>query len=358
MVNDKLDIIYFNKRAEEMHPTSRLPDGLRMLLSPVDCEEVIRLISLGDSFSCAPSVLSRFPTVAFSFSPYLQDGRYAGAYVVLSPIVEHPDSSMDLRQSLLSASSLVVAREFKKCVSEIFYSLSACVSKLKIANIDIIDEQLRAINRSCYQIMRNTSNVSERIQYASNLEPTLQCIDFWDNCAELFEACSTVLRARQAAFTYELPETTVYVNCDFDKITTAVLHLISNAYLHCQSDVQVTIVGRDTADGILLTVSDNGPGIATDIQGRIFQPFSWGCADQQDETMGLGLNNVRNIIAQAGGKLAMNSGDSGTTMALSLPRTEAPDAVPQLCSTSATYMQDRFSSLYVLLSGVISPPDP
>ncbi|MEG0753657.1 MAG: hypothetical protein RR461_07490, partial [Angelakisella sp.] len=65
-----------------------------------------------------------------------------------------------------------------------------------------------------------------------------------------------------------------------------------------------------------------------------------------------------NIIAQAGGKLAMNSGDSGTTMALSLPRTEAPDAVPQLCSTSATYMQDRFSSLYVLLSGVISPPDP
>ncbi|MEG2120242.1 MAG: HAMP domain-containing sensor histidine kinase, partial [Pseudoflavonifractor sp.] len=209
-----------------------------------------------------------------------------------------------LRQSLLSSSSLVIAQGFKKCASEIFYSLSACVSKLKAAQVTVIDDQLKVINHNCYQIMRATGNLSERIKYASNIPPTVQCVDFWDNCAELFEACSTVLRARQISFFYELPESTRFVSCDFDKITTAILHVISNSYLYGGKDVQVSVTGRDGEDGVLLTLSDNGPGIPPDIQDRIFQPFcSWDCLDQQNAGIGLGLNIVRNIISQAGGEL-------------------------------------------------------
>lgn len=358
IVNSKIDIIYFNKQTEFMHPSSRVPDGLRMLFSPDDCQKIITMIALGDSFNSAPSVMAAFPATALSFSPFLgEDGQYAGAYVVLTPVSEDPDSDMNLRNSLLSASSLVVVNEFKKCVSEIFYSIANCESKLKNAEITLVDEQLNNINHSCYRIMRSTSNVAERIQYASNIQPASWCIDFWDNCAELFEACSTVLRYRQAYFSYELPESTVYVNCDFEKITIAVLHLISNAYLHCQEGVQVIITGKDTADGVIITLSDNGPGIPAAVQDRIFQPFSWGYEDIRGSSMGLGLNIVRNTISQAGGKLAMNSGETGTTMVLSLPCTEAPATTPDLCSTSASYMQDRFSLLYVILCDVVSPPE-
>lgn len=358
IVDDRISTTYFNKQTEFMHPSTRLPDGLRMLFSPEDCDEIIRLIAIGGSFNSVPSVMASFPATALSFSPFKgEDGRYAGAYVVLTPVSEDPDNEMNLRNSLLSASSLVVVNEFKKCVSEIFYSLSNCESKLKDAKITLVDDQLNYINRSCYRIMRNTSNVSERIQYASNIRSALQCVDFWDNCAELFEACSTVLRSRQSSFTYELPETSVYVNCDFDKITIALLHLISNAFLHCHGGVQVTVTGKDTADGVLISISDNGSGIPATVQDRIFQPFSWGYESTQGSTMGLGLNIVRNTISQAGGKLAMNSSEAGTTMVLSLPTTEAPSAMPELCSTSASYMQDRFSPLYIILCDVLAPPE-
>lgn len=358
IVNTDLDIVYFNKRTEVMHSYSHLTDGLRMLLSPVDCEEVKRLIALGQSFNSAPSVMACFPATALSFTPFRGlNGRYEGAYVVLTPVTEDPDSVMDLRTSLLSASTLVVAHEFKKCVSEIFYSLSVCASKLKNANVDLIDDQLHNINQNCYQILRNTSNVAERVQYASNIHPTTQCVDFWDNCAELLEACNTLLRSRQAKFCYELPDTTSYVDCNFEKITTALLHLLSNAYLHCQNDVQVTISGRDTTDSVVLIVKDNGPGILAEVQDRIFQPFSWGDEQLQGSTMGLGLNIVRNIVAQAGGKLVMHSDEMGTTMTISLPRVEQPALLPELYSTSATYMQDRFSALYVILCDVVTPPE-
>ncbi|MEG2074701.1 MAG: HAMP domain-containing sensor histidine kinase, partial [Angelakisella sp.] len=322
VVDDKLDIIYFNKRAKLLHPSSCLPDGLRLLLSPADCEEIIRLIALGESVSSASSVLSATPATALAFSPFLEEGEYRGAYVMLTPITDLPDDDMDLRQSMLGASSLVITREFKKCVSEIFYALSTCSGKLKAAGVDIADAPLRSINESCYRIMRNTDSISERIKYASNLPTANHCVDFWDNCAELFEACSTVLRAQHIFFSYDLPDTVVYVNCDFEKITTALLHLISNCYLHCQSDVQVTVTGRDTAEGILLTVSDNGQGIPAEVQEHIFQPFAWGILDRDEAGMGLGLNIVRNIVTQAEGKLAMNSGEDGTTVAISLPRAE------------------------------------
>jgi signal transduction histidine kinase len=73
-----------------------------------------------------------------------------------------------------------------------------------------------------------------------------------------------------------------------------------------------------------LRVSDNGPGIDTAIQGRIFQPnFT-----TKSSGMGLGLAMCRNIVAQANGQISFTTEPGvGTTFSVVLPLLEDAEIV-------------------------------
>lgn len=77
------------------------------------------------------------------------------------------------------------------------------------------------------------------------------------------------------------------------------------------------------ADGPMLhiRVEDNGPGIAPDIQGRLFQPFATG----KPRGMGLGLAISRSIVEAHRGKLWHEpSGSGGAIFNLTLPIDASP----------------------------------
>jgi PAS domain S-box-containing protein len=82
-------------------------------------------------------------------------------------------------------------------------------------------------------------------------------------------------------------------------------------------------VGPDLPPGpyIRLTVSDNGRGIAHEIQGKIFDPFF--TTKEPGQGTGLGLATVYGIVKQAGGHIEVESApDQGATFRILLPRIE------------------------------------
>ncbi|GAB4333643.1 MAG: hypothetical protein Kow0089_02390 [Desulfobulbaceae bacterium] len=87
------------------------------------------------------------------------------------------------------------------------------------------------------------------------------------------------------------------------------------------SDSEVKGLGLEAGPYVLLTVADNGPGIARADQDRIFEPFytkkSMGISGT-----GLGLTVVWNTLQDHGGTVTIRSSDKGTTFTLYFPASE------------------------------------
>jgi len=76
-------------------------------------------------------------------------------------------------------------------------------------------------------------------------------------------------------------------------------------------------------------VSDTGPGIPREIEGRLFQSFV--TAGKQGGT-GLGLAIVKKIVEEHGGTVSVSSSSSGARFEMRFPQPEPKDGrvIPRL----------------------------
>ena len=93
-------------------------------------------------------------------------------------------------------------------------------------------------------------------------------------------------------------------------------------YRHILSGVQ--IVGE--ADGVLLRVSDTGPGIAEQLRERVFERF-FRAAGAHQPGSGLGLSIVRRIAETHGASVQLAAGPDGTGLVVTV-RFPAPADAP------------------------------
>ncbi|MCB1170801.1 MAG: sensor histidine kinase [Leptospiraceae bacterium] len=99
-------------------------------------------------------------------------------------------------------------------------------------------------------------------------------------------------------------------------------HLVENALLYSESDVEIRIVKDDR--GISLNVRDEGPGIPAEQQERIFEKFVRGAEDHTVAGSGIGLTIVDEIAARMGASLRVDSGPGFyTSMEIFIPQAEA-----------------------------------
>ena len=104
---------------------------------------------------------------------------------------------------------------------------------------------------------------------------------------------------------------------DRNALSGAVVSLLENAMQAAPEGGRVTLECTQTVDAIVLTVRDDGHGIAADIQERLFEPFF----TTRDEGTGLGLAMVRGVTQSLGGTVQVRSAPgAGSEFILRLPR--------------------------------------
>jgi signal transduction histidine kinase len=102
------------------------------------------------------------------------------------------------------------------------------------------------------------------------------------------------------------PPQKVMVKGDAGSLARALANLIQNAIAHGDHDGQIGV--EVTAAGTL-SVSDDGPGIASADRTRIFEPFYR--IRPQAKGAGLGLNLVASIVQRHRGAISVGESDSG-----------------------------------------------
>jgi signal transduction histidine kinase len=97
-----------------------------------------------------------------------------------------------------------------------------------------------------------------------------------------------------------------------------VMNLVVNARDVLPSGGHIWIGASRSSGGVMLTIEDDGPGIAPALHREIFKPF-WTTKPPESGT-GLGLTIVTDILTQSGGSIDVESdAGSGTRFVLSLP---------------------------------------
>ena len=120
-----------------------------------------------------------------------------------------------------------------------------------------------------------------------------------------------------------LPE----VWADAQAITEALLNLLNNAHKYTGREKRIALVARKQGGAVLLTVQDNGPGIARREQKRIFDKFYRGedPLTREIEGTGLGLAMVKHIVGAHAGKVSVESElGKGAAFTIALPAVEKP----------------------------------
>jgi len=88
---------------------------------------------------------------------------------------------------------------------------------------------------------------------------------------------------------------------------------------------RLAIDARLVGGELVISVSDTGPGIPKEIEGRLFQSFV--TAGKKDGT-GLGLAIVKKIVEEHGGTVGVHSTDRGSTFELRIPQEAGPVSRP------------------------------
>ena len=119
----------------------------------------------------------------------------------------------------------------------------------------------------------------------------------------------------------------LYVYGDRAMLTTAVRNLLDNAVRYSRPHGRVSI-GLSTHDGLVsLAVVDQGQGITSEQQERVFERFYRGDKARSRDTggSGLGLSIVKHVVADHGGRMNLWSAPGqGSTFTILLPEANRP----------------------------------
>ncbi len=132
----------------------------------------------------------------------------------------------------------------------------------------------------------------------------------------------------QAFATHEITVQTdegASIYADADRIERVLTNLVSNAVKYSPPKTRVAVcVGREDSQAVL-TVSDQGPGIAKEDLAVLFQPFGRGrAAHSLAEGTGLGLYVVKQIVEAHNGRIEVHSEPGhGATFQIRLPLSSA-----------------------------------
>ena len=136
------------------------------------------------------------------------------------------------------------------------------------------------------------------------------------HAAELYEE---VAEAEEVVLSIEIDGLVPIVG-DPTRLRQAVANLVDNAIKYTPAGGQVIVTAELLADAAVMRVQDNGPGVPTEEQSRIWERLYRCDASRTESGLGLGLSMVRAILrAHDGDAIVKDAPNGGSVFELRLP---------------------------------------
>jgi signal transduction histidine kinase len=149
---------------------------------------------------------------------------------------------------------------------------------------------------------------------------TVEAADFISRAVEI---ASFLFEQRGHRLLIEAPSEGLQLRGDPVRLAQVIANLLTNAARYTDVGGTVTVRAQRADEWIVISVADNGSGIASDMLARIFEPFVQGkrTRERAQGGLGLGLALVKNLVSLHGGEVdAQSEGPGrGSTFSIRLP---------------------------------------
>lgn len=137
------------------------------------------------------------------------------------------------------------------------------------------------------------------------------------------ETSMPLIEAGRHAFDLRLPDEALVLDADPTRLTQVVSNLLNNAARYTPKGGRIALEARRDGEQALVTVSDNGIGIAPEALEDVFRMFTQVGQAQQPGSggLGIGLSLVRSLVELHGGSVSAASAgtNAGSAFTVRLP---------------------------------------
>jgi Na+/proline symporter/nitrogen-specific signal transduction histidine kinase len=218
--------------------------------------------------------------------------------------------------------------------SEILYDTPSMEEAQRTEFLGIIIKESERLTRLINNILDLAKMEAGRFEWQmSDTDPNSVLDDALAATSSLFQTDPTI------RLTTKIPSTLPCVHVDRDRLTQVVVNLISNAVKFCAAENGWVGVEADVRDdSLLVTIADNGKGVAKADQQRIFDKFQQASdsADGRRHGTGLGLPISLQIIQHFGGQIWVESEPGkGARFFFTIPVRQADIATKETAAASS-----------------------
>lgn len=328
-IDDGLLIIDQQGRLEHLNPVaqrqlgwvdSRLGVGLAEALQRPELEQQLRQVLRGGSLDRPPEDLclevdeeSRLLT--YSLTPVSHpQGPILGAVMVLHDVTEQRAFERVRSEFVLRAS-----HELRTPITGMHMAFGLLRERLKFPAearendlVETISEEMQRLT----QLINDLLNFSRYQSGLQKLELAPCLIDDLLERARLRYQEQANDKEIELIIELELPLPRIHADvAQLDRVLDNLLH---NAIRHTPSGGRIQLHARRHAERVIISVEDNGEGIAYGQQGRIFEPFVQ--VGRKKGGAGLGLALCKEIVQLHGGRMGVFSRPGqGTQFYMALP---------------------------------------
>lgn len=220
----------------------------------------------------------------------------------------------------------------QRLVADISHELKTPLASIQGYMEGLEDGVIAPTNETFQQVHRETKRLQRLVHDLQELsrveggQMTLQ-LSSHDIIALIQSTCDWIRPQfvdKQVQLVLDLPEKTIEVDVDYDRLRQVLLNLLGNALQYTPTGGSVTIHCEFSALAVLIQIQDTGAGLSEQDKERIFERFYR--VDKSRSRLsggsGIGLTIARHIIQAHRGELWADSAgiNQGSTFFIRLPR--------------------------------------
>jgi PAS domain S-box-containing protein len=260
-----------------------------------------------------------------------EEGRISGFLGVIRDITKTKQIEYQLTQYINELNRLnkdkdtfmsVLAHDLRSPFSGVLGLLELLLDNRKAMDEQSLDEQLFKIHKtlkSTYDLINDLLLWAKSQTDRLDFEPTT--VRFSDLCSKVIDEAQPAAAAKNIDIRFNENET-IHLTADENLVKFILRNLLSNAIKFSYKNSVVEIAAKKEKHLVLISVSDQGVGIATDETNKIWdssKPYTTLGTDNEKGT-GMGLILCKEFAEKHGGKIwAETNPDGGSKFVFSLP---------------------------------------